>query len=123
MHTCLALTNIGGQWYVEREISNLISALRDYCDSIHSCDINVEGPSGTGEAHCWRVVLRIRVFDEIVRVAKRALEGSNPQQALSGVLDDIYANARDQLKHIAEQHGECCAHSGRGTAGRFEACA
>lgn len=121
MHTCLTLTNIGGQWYVEREVSGLLSALRDSCDSIHSCNISVEGPSGTGEARRWRVELRIRVFDEIVRIVTRAPEGRDPQQALSGVLADIYAKARTQLKHVAEQHGDCCAHGGQATAGRFEA--
>ena len=72
-----------------------------YCDSIHSCDISVAGPSGTGEARCWRVELRIRVFDENVRVATRAPAGSDPQQALSRALADTYAKASTRLKHIA----------------------
>lgn len=47
MHTCLTLTDIGGHWYVEREVSGLISKLRSYCDSIHSSDISIQGPSGS----------------------------------------------------------------------------
>jgi hypothetical protein len=123
MHTCLSLTNVGRLWYVEREVSGLLSALRGYCDSIHSCDISVEGPSGAGEARCWRVELRIRIFDEIVRSVARTAEGSDPQQTLSRVLADIYASARTQLTGIAEQHDGCCAHGGQPTAGRVEACA
>jgi hypothetical protein len=123
MHTCLSLTHIGRLWYVEREVSGLLSALRGYCDAIHSCDISVEGPSGTGEARCWRVELRIRIFDEIVRAQVRAPEGSDPQQTLARVLADIYASARTQLTRIAEQHHGCCAHGGQATAGHVEACA
>lgn len=123
MHTCLSLTDIGGRWYVEREVSRLISALRGYCDSIHSCDINVAGPSGAGNERWWRVELRIRLFDEIVRTVTRAPEGKDPQQSLSGALADVYARARTQLAHIAEQHGDCCAHGVQNTAGRPEACA
>jgi hypothetical protein len=109
MHTCLSLTSVGGQWYVEREVSGLMSALRDYCDAIHSCDISVEGPSGTAQERCWRVELRIRVFDEVIRAVKRAPAGSDPQQSLSCVLADVYAKARAGLSHIAEEHVCCCA--------------
>lgn len=123
MHSCLTLTNIGGHWYVEREVSGLISKLRSHCDWIHSCDISVEGPSGEGQARCWRVELRLRVFDEIVRAVARAPEGSDPHQSLSRVLADINARAKVQLERIAEQHGGCCAHCGQGTAGRVDACA
>jgi hypothetical protein len=124
MHSSLTLANVGGLWYVEREISGLISALRSYCDSIHSCDIKVDGPSGEGNARCWRVELRVRVFDEVVRVIRQAPEGSDPQQALSRVLADILARARVQLNHIAEQHHACCsAHGGQDTARCLQACA
>ena len=123
MHTCLTLTNIGGQWYVEREISGLIATLRAYCDSIHSCDIGVEGPSGEGDARCWRVELQIRIFDQTVRAVTRAPEGSDPQQSLQRVLAETCARARKQLDHIAEQHHACCAHGEQNTAGRLEACA
>ena len=105
MHTCLTLTNVGGHWYVEREVSGLIAALGAYCDSIHSCDISVEGPSGEGEARCWRVDLKMRIFDEIVRAVTRAPEGTDPHSPCPRVLDDIYARATTQLMtNIAEQH-------------------
>jgi hypothetical protein len=123
MHSCLTLTNVGGQWYVERELSGLIAALRAYCDSIHSCDISIEGPSGEGEARCWRVELKIRVFNETVRAVTRAPAGSDPQQSLQRVLADTYAKARAQLDSIAEQHHGCCAHGGRRTTEHIEACA
>ena len=123
MHTCLTLTNVGGQWYVEREVSGLIAALRAYCDSIHSCDISVEGPNGEADARCWRVELKIRIFNETVRAATSAPEGSHPQQSLQRVLADIYARARTQLEHIAERHHSCCARDGQNAAPRLEACA
>jgi hypothetical protein len=113
MHTCLTLTNVGRHWYVEREVSGLLAGLRGYCDSIHSCDISVAGPSGAGEARCWRVELRIRVYGEIVRIAVHAAEGGDPQQSLSRALADSYARARTQLSQISGQHGDCCAHGGR----------
>jgi len=105
MHTCLTLTNIGRRWYVEREVSGLIGALRSYCDSIDCCDITVEAPSGED---CWRVELRIRVFDEIVRIAERAQEGDEPQQSLSNLLAAIRTRATAQLATISAQHGGCC---------------
>jgi hypothetical protein len=108
MHTCLTLTNIGRRWYVEREVSGLISSIRSYCDSIHSCDISVEGPSGEGQARCWRVDLRIRVFDEILRITERAPESDDPQQALSRVLAAIRTRATAQLAKISAQHGDSC---------------
>jgi hypothetical protein len=108
MHTCLTLTNIGRRWYVEREVSGFISAIRSYCDSIHSCDISVEGPGGEGQARCWRVDLRIRVFDEILRITERAPEGDDPQQALQRVLAAIHTRATAQLANISAQHGDCC---------------
>ena len=123
MHTCLTLTNVGGHWYVEREVSGLMSALRGYCDSIHSCDISVAGPGGEGEARCWRVELRIRVFDEILRIAARTPEGSDSQQSLSRALADVYARARIQLSHVSVQHGDCCTHGGEGISRHLEACA
>ena len=120
MHTCLTLTNVGGHWYVEQEVSGLISALRGYCDSIHSCDINIAGPSGEGEAHCWHVALRIRIFDEILRIAARVPEGSDSQQSLTRALADVYARARIQLSHVSAQHGDCCAQGSEQTARHFE---
>jgi len=120
MHSCLTLSNVGRHWYVEREVAGLISALRGYCDSIHSCDINVAGPNGEQQTRCWRIELRVRVFDEIIRIAARAPEGSDPRQALSNALADTYARARIQLSHIAAQHGDCCTHSGAETSTCFE---
>ena len=105
MHTCLTLTNIGRRWYVEREVSGLIGALRSYCDSIDCCDITVEAPSGED---CWRVELRIRVFDEILRITERAPESDDPQQALSRVLAAIRTRATAQLAKISAQHGDSC---------------
>jgi hypothetical protein len=122
MHTCLTLTNIGGRWYVEREVTRLLAQLRDYCDSIHSCDVGIEGPSGAGQAGCWRVELRVRVYDEIVRVSVRVPEGSDAQQALSRALADAYARARIQLNHISAQHGDCCAHNGQEEVRHVDAC-
>jgi hypothetical protein len=123
MHTCLTLTNVGGHWYVEREVSRLIAALRGYCDSIHSCDINVAGPSGEGQARCWGVALRIRIFDEILRIAARVPEGRDSQQSLSRTLADVHARARIQLSHISAQHGNCCTHDSEETARHLEECA
>jgi hypothetical protein len=123
MHTSLSLSNVGGQWYVEREIAGLTSALRSYCDSIHSCDISVEGPTGEGEARCWRIGLKIRLFGEIVRALARAPEGVDPRSSLSRALADICGRAKAQLKQIAEQHGDCCAHGGPAFAAHLEACA
>ena len=123
MHSCLTLTTVGGQWYVERELSGLIAALRAYCDSIHSCDIGIEGPSGEGEARCWRVELKMRIFNETVRAVTRAPAGSNPQQSLQRVLADTYAKARAQLDALAEQDPGCCAHGGQNATPHFEACA
>jgi hypothetical protein len=123
MHTCLTLTNIGGQWYVERAVSHLIRALDAYCDSIRSGDISIEGPSGEGDARCWRVGIKVRVFDEIVRATARTPEGTDPQQSLSRLLADIYARARVQLDHISELHHSCCTRGGEDIALRPKACA
>jgi hypothetical protein len=109
MHTFLTLTSVDGLWYVEREVSGLISALRGHCDSIHSCDISVKGPAGVGGARCWQVELRIRVFGEIVRITIQAPEGTDPQQALARLLADICTQAMKQLTHISAQHDNCCA--------------
>src|SRR5688572_28191655 len=123
MHTCLTLTNVGGHWYVEREVSGLIATLRAYCDSIHSCDISVEGPRDAREARCWRVGLKIRIFNETVRTVTRAPEGSDPQQSLQRALAETCTRATTQLDHIAKQHHGCCAHDRQNTAARLEACA
>ena len=121
MHTCLTLTNVGGQWYVE--VSGLFAALRAYCDSIHSCEIRVEGPSGEGAARGWRVDLQICVLGETVRAVARAPEGNDLQQSLQRVLADAHARATRQLAKIVEERDACCAHGGQNTAGRLEACA
>lgn len=123
MHSCLTLTNVGGHWYVEHEVSGLIAALKGYCDWIRSCDIGVEGPSGDGEARCWRVELKIRIFDEIVRAATRAPEGSDPEQSLQRVLADTCARARTRLDQISEQHNASCSRGGQNATRQVEACA
>ena len=123
MHTCLTIANVVDQWFVECEVSGLISALRAYCESLDSCEINVEGPSGAGEARCWRVALKIRIFDENVRAKAQAAEGSDSHQSLSRVLADVYSSARTRLDRIAERHGGCCARGGPDIAVHVEACA
>ena len=109
MHTFLTLTSVDGLWYVEREVSGLISALRGHCDAIRSCDINVQGPAGVGAARRWQIELRIHVFDQIARVAMRAPEGPDPRQALARLLADVCTQAVKQLTHISAQHENCCA--------------
>jgi hypothetical protein len=109
MHTFLTLTSVDGLWYVEREVSGLISALRSHCDAIHSCDISVEGPAGIGAKRRWHVELRIHVFGEIARISMRAPLGLDPQQALARLLVDVCSQAVKQLTHISAQHDNCCA--------------
>jgi hypothetical protein len=109
MHTCLTVTTCGSHEYVEREASGLINALGGYCDSIRSCDIHIAGPSDDAGGARWRVEVRLNIFDETVRATALAPAGNDPQQSLSRVLADIYASARRQLAHIAEQHHGCCA--------------
>ena len=91
--------------------------------NVTDCFGIVAGPAGEGEARYWRVELRIRIFDEILRIAARALEGNDSQQSLSRVLADVYARARIQLSHVAAQHGDCCAHGDGETHRHLEACA
>jgi len=110
MHTCLSLSNIGGHPYVERAVSGLLSALSAYCDSIEWCNLAVEGPSGAAEARCWRLELKLRIFDEVVRATTRPPEGGDPAQSLSDALADIYASATTQIGQIAKHHQGCCCH-------------
>jgi hypothetical protein len=123
MHTCLELTNISGHGYVERELCGLTARLSAFCDSIHSCEIALEGPSGEGAARYWHVELKLRVFDEIVRAAALASEGSEPEESLARALSDIYARATAELVHIAEQRHACCAQDIDGSEARTKACA
>jgi hypothetical protein len=109
MHTCLTLSNVSRQRHIEHAISDLIAALDAYCDAIESCSVTVTGPSGEGEARCWRVDLQLRVFDEIVRATTRLPEGEDSAQSLSRVLADVYARATARLSHIAQEHQGCCA--------------
>lgn len=122
MHTCLTLANVGEHWYVEREVSGLIAALGAHCESIESCDIAVDGPSGEGEARCWRVALKIRVLGRPVGTQTQAPEGSDARQSLSRVLAYVHTSATQQLEHIARQHGGCCAARERDIEARFETC-
>lgn len=109
MHSCLTLSNVGGNWYVERQISGLISGLNAFCDSIHSCDINVEGPSGTGDARCWRIGVKVRVYEETIRASANAPEGADPAQSLARALRDVYTKATGQMAHVAQRHHSCCS--------------
>lgn len=122
MHTCLSLSNIGGHCDVEHAASDLIAALDAYCDSIDWCNIALEGPSGEGAARYWRVDLKLRIYDEIVRATARLPEGPDPAQSLSRVLDDVYASAAPQMANIAKRHG-CCGHSAEDITARFTVCA
>jgi hypothetical protein len=122
MHTCLSLSNIGGHWFVERAISDLIARLDMYCDSIEWCNIAVDGPTGEGDARHWRVDLKLRVFDDIVRATTRLPEGANSAESLSRVLADVYARATAQLTHIAEQHHACCSQCAGYLARSTKAC-
>ena len=122
MHTCLSLSNIGGPCDVEHAVSGLVAELNAYCDSIEWCNIAVEGPSGEGEARCWRVDLKLRVFDEVVRSTARVPEGPDSAQSLVRVLDDVYASATPQLANIAKRHG-CCGYSAEDITARFTVCA
>jgi hypothetical protein len=123
MHTCLSLANIGGHWYVERALSGLISGLDAYCDSIEWCNIALEGPSGEGAARSWRVDLKLRIFDEIVRATARLPEGPDPALSLSEALADIYASTTTQMTQIAKQHQGCCCHRAAPVGTSSEACA
>jgi hypothetical protein len=110
MHTCLSLSNVGGHWYVEDAVSGLISGLSACCDSIEWCNLAVEGPGGAGETRCWRLELKLRIFNEIVRASARLPAGVDPSQSLSEALADIYASATTQIDQIAKQHQGCCCH-------------
>jgi hypothetical protein len=101
MHTCLSLANIGGHWYVERAVSDLIAKLSAHCDSIDWCNIAVEGPSGEDDANSWRVDLKLRIHDGVVRATTRLPGGPDPEQSLLAVLTDLYAKATAQITHIA----------------------
>ena len=116
MHTCISFSNIGGLWYVERALSGLISGFNAYCDSIEWCNVAVEGPGGEGEARGWRVDLKLRIFDAIVRATARLPAGPDPAQSLSAALADIYASATTQMTQIAKQHQGCCCHRAERTA-------
>ena len=122
MHTCISLSNIGGQCDVEHAVSHLIAKLDAYCDSIEWCNVAAEGPSGEGEARSWRVDLKLRIFGEIVRAATRLPEGPDPAQSLSQVLNDVYASATPQMAQIARRHG-CCGHLAEEITARFTVCA
>jgi hypothetical protein len=100
MHTCLSLANIGGHWYVERAVSDLIAKLGAHCDSIDWCNIAVEGPSGEDDEGSWRVDLKLRILDGVVRATTRLPEGPDPQQSLLAVLADVYAKATAQIAPI-----------------------
>ena len=123
MHTCLSLANIGGHWYVERAVANFMSALNAYCDSIDWCNVAVEGPSGADTSRSWRIGLKLRIFDEIVRATARVPEGPDPAESLSEALADVYASATAQMTRIAQQHQGCCCHRAVSVAALSDECA
>jgi len=110
MYTCLSLKNIAAsECDLEPEVLRLVERLKGYCDSIRSCDIRVEGPSGSGEQRHWRIDLTLAIFDEKVRVAADVPEGDDPSRSLVRALGQLYERATPRMAAIAEQHG-CCAH-------------
>jgi hypothetical protein len=116
MHTCLSLSNLDCHSFVEGEVSDLAERLGAFCDSIDSCHISVEQPTGeSGERH-WRVTLNLRIFDESVRATTCQPIGCEAAQSLARVLEDIYVRAIDQMTAVAKRHHGCCAGSGHSVA-------
>ncbi|HKR36410.1 MAG TPA: hypothetical protein VJT10_16320 [Steroidobacteraceae bacterium] len=109
MYTCLNLKNVDSQRDVEPELLHLIERLKSYCCSIRSCEIRVEGPSGTGEQRRWSIDLTLNIFDEQVCVAADVREGDDPSRSLARALGQLYEGATPRMSSIAEEHG-CCAH-------------
>ena len=108
MHTCLSLSNLDCHSFVEGEVSDLAERLGAFCDSIDSCHISVEQPTGeSGERH-WRVTLNLRIFDESVRATTCQPIGSEAAQSLARVLEDIHARATAQMTAVARRHHCCC---------------
>src|SRR5688572_32819037 len=101
MHTCLSLANVDCHSRVEEEVADLADRLGAFCDSIDSCHISVEQPTGDSGERYWRIALSLRIFDESVRATARQPVGSEPTHSLTGMLDEIYSRATGQMTQIA----------------------
>jgi hypothetical protein len=123
MHTCLTLKDIDGHGYVERGVFGLVERLDEYCGSIRSCEISVEGPGDPAVQQHWRIDLKLGLFGRTVHVTARRPAGDDAAQSFARVLDDIYARATAQLAHIAKQHLGCCAYHASAVAADTEASA
>jgi hypothetical protein len=103
MHTCLSLSNVDCHSRVEEEVAGLADRLGAFCDSIDSCHISVEQPTGeSGERH-WRLALSLRIFDESVRATTCQPTGADPIRSLTKMLEEIYSRAIGQMTQIAER--------------------
>lgn len=116
MHTCLSLANVDCHSRVEEAVAELADRLGAFCDSIDSCHIGVEQPTGESGERYWRVTLRLRIFDESVRATMHQPTGSEPLRSLTRMLDAIYARAIGHMTQIAERHRCCKAAPGRSVA-------
>jgi hypothetical protein len=123
MHTCLSLSNVDCHSQVESEVADLADRLGAFCDSIDSCHISVEQPTGeSGERH-WRCALSLRIFDESVRATACRPAGPEPARSLPGVLEEIYARAIDPMTQIAKRHRCSCAGPAHDVASPCKECA
>ena len=122
MHTCLSLSNLDCHSFVEGDVSDLAERLGAFCDSIDSCHISVEQPTGESGERYWRVALNLRIFDESVRAATCLPIASEAAQSLARVLDDIYARSIDQMTKVARRHQGCCAGPDRSVASHRREC-
>jgi hypothetical protein len=109
MHTCLSLSNVDCHSRVEDDVAELADRLNAFCDSIDSCHISVEQPTGESGERYWRLALNLRIFDESVRATSCQPTGPHPARSLAGVLDDVYTRAIDRMTQIARRRHCCCA--------------
>jgi hypothetical protein len=122
MHTCLSLSNVDCHSYVESEVSDLAERLGAFCDSIDSCHISVEQPTGESGERYWRVALSLRIFDENVRTTTCQPTGSAPTRSFAQLLHDLYARAIEQMTQIAKRRHCCCAGLARSAAAHHKEC-
>ena len=123
MHTCLSLANVDCHSRVEEEVADLADRLGAFCDSIDSCHISVEQPTGESGERYWRLALSLRIFDESVRTTTCRPTGADPVCSLASMLDEIYARAIDQMTQIAKRHHCSCAGPARHAASHCKECA
>ena len=107
MHTCLSLSNVDCHSHVESEVTGLADRLGAFCDSIDSCHISVEQPTGESGERYWRIALSLRIFDESVRATTCQPSGAEPIRSLTRMLEEIHARAIDQMTQIAQRQ-RCC---------------